>query len=86
MFLDYIAIYDINMNYCHAPFLQRWLRARLKYMHITHGLSKKYETIFFPVVSNGERVGKLSVAVEGTFIRTHDFLLPRNSVRCVAAR
>jgi hypothetical protein len=44
-----------------------------------HVLSKKYPTIFFPAVSNGERVGKLNVVVEGTFRRTHDFLLPRNT-------
>jgi hypothetical protein len=36
-----------------------------------------YPTIFFPAVSNGERVGKLSVVVEGTFLRMRDFLLPR---------
>jgi hypothetical protein len=47
------------------------------------GLSKKYPTIYFPAVSNGERVGKLSVVVEETFMRMHDFLLPRNTAGCV---
>jgi hypothetical protein len=47
------------------------------------GLSKKYPTISFPAVSNGERVGKLSVVVEGTFMRMRDFLLPRNTAGCV---
>jgi hypothetical protein len=37
------------------------------------GLSKKYPAIFFPSVSNGERVGKLRVMVEGTFMRMRDF-------------
>jgi hypothetical protein len=36
------------------------------------GLSKKYPTIFVSTVSNGERVGKLSEVVEGTFMRMHD--------------
>jgi hypothetical protein len=37
------------------------------------GLPKKYPTISFSAVSNGERVGKLSVVVEGTFMRMCDF-------------
>jgi hypothetical protein len=37
------------------------------------GLSKKYPTLFFPAVSNSERVGKLSTVVEGTFMLMHDF-------------
>jgi hypothetical protein len=45
---------------------------------------KKYQTIFFPVVSNSERLGKLSVVVEGTFMRMHYFLLPRNTARCLS--
>jgi hypothetical protein len=32
------------------------------------GLSKKYPTIFFPMLSNGERVGKLSIVLEGAFM------------------
>jgi hypothetical protein len=32
-------------------------------------MSKKYPTLFFPAASIGERVGKLSVVVEGTFMR-----------------
>jgi hypothetical protein len=48
-----------------------------------HGLSKKYPTKFFPTVNNGERVGKLSMVVEGTFMRMPDFLLPRNIAECV---
>jgi hypothetical protein len=35
------------------------------------------------VVSNGERVGKLSVVVEGTFMHMCDFLLLCNTARCV---
>jgi hypothetical protein len=34
---------------------------------------KKYATLFFPTVSNGERVGKLSAVVEGTFMCMRDF-------------
>jgi hypothetical protein len=45
---------------------------------------RKYPTIFFPTVSNGERAGKLSVVVEGTFMRMHDFLLPHNTAGCVS--
>jgi hypothetical protein len=37
--------------------------------HSIRGLSKKYPTIFSPTVSNGEMMGKLSVVVEGTFMR-----------------
>jgi hypothetical protein len=47
------------------------------------GPPKNYPTIFFPAVSNGERVMKLSVAVEGIFMRMRDILLPRNTARCV---
>jgi hypothetical protein len=47
------------------------------------GLSKEYFIIFFPAVSNGERVGKLSVVVEGTFMLMHDSLLPHNTAGCV---
>jgi hypothetical protein len=46
-------------------------------------LSKKYLTLFFPAVSNGDRAGKLSVVVEGTFICICDFLLPRDTAVCV---
>jgi hypothetical protein len=45
-------------------------------------LSKKYPTLFFPVVSSGERARKLSVVVEGTFMRMHDFLLPHSTELC----
>jgi hypothetical protein len=46
-------------------------------------LSKKYPALFFPAVNNGERVGKLSAVVEGTFMRMRDFLLPLNTAGCV---
>jgi hypothetical protein len=36
-------------------------------------LSRKYLTLFFPMVSNGEGVGKLSVVVEGTFMSQCNF-------------
>jgi hypothetical protein len=39
----------------------------------TTTLSKKYLTLFFPAVNNGDRVGKLVVVVEGTFICMRDF-------------
>jgi hypothetical protein len=42
---------------------------------------KEYPTIFFPTVSNGKRARKLSVVVEGTFMRMHDFLLSCNTSR-----
>jgi hypothetical protein len=51
--------------------------------NVVHGLSKKHPAIFFPPVSKGERVGKLSVVVEGTFMLMHDFLLPHNTTGCV---
>jgi hypothetical protein len=44
---------------------------------------QKYLTIFFPAVSNHERVGKLTVVVEGTFMLMREFLLPRNTAGCV---
>jgi hypothetical protein len=44
---------------------------------------KCIELYFFPAVSNGERVRKLSVGVEGTFMCMLDFLLPRNTAGCV---
>jgi hypothetical protein len=37
----------------------------------------------FSKASNGERVEKLSIAVEGTFMRMSDFLLPHNTAGCV---
>jgi hypothetical protein len=40
---------------------------------------KKFPTILFPAVSNGERVEKLRVVVEGAITRMRDFLLPRNT-------
>jgi hypothetical protein len=48
---------------------------------IVHGLSKEYLTIFPPppTVSNDERVGKLSVVVEGTFKHTSRVFLSRNT-------
>jgi hypothetical protein len=53
-----------------------------KWIYFRHTiLSKKYPTLFLPVVSYGERVGKLSAVVEGTFMRMLDFLLPRNTAR-----
>jgi hypothetical protein len=52
---------------------------------ISTTLSKKYTTLFFPVVSNGERVGKLRIVVEGTFMLMRDFLLPRNTAGCVCS-
>jgi hypothetical protein len=36
---------------------------REEILYKTHTLSKKNQTIFFPLVSNGERVGKLSIVV-----------------------
>jgi hypothetical protein len=36
-------------------------------------LFKKYPTIFLPAVSNGDRVGKLRVVVEGTFMCMRGF-------------
>jgi hypothetical protein len=53
---------------------------KLIYFYL-HGLSKKYPTIFFPSVSNGEKVEKLSTVVEGTFMHMCDFLLPHNTAR-----
>jgi hypothetical protein len=38
-----------------------------------YSLSKEYPSIFYPAVSNGERVGKLSVEVEGFLMHMLDF-------------
>jgi hypothetical protein len=35
------------------------------------------------MVSIGERVGKLSVVIEGTFTHMRDSVLPRNTAGCV---
>jgi hypothetical protein len=43
---------------------------------------KSIPLYFFPAVSNGERVGKLSVVVQGTFMHMRDFLLPHNTAGC----
>jgi hypothetical protein len=47
------------------------------------GLSKKYQTLLFPAVNNGERVGKLSAVVEGTIMHMCDFFLPLNTAGCI---
>jgi hypothetical protein len=49
-------------------------------------LSRKYPTLFFPAVSNGDRAGKLSIVVEGTFMCMCDFLLPRNAAGYICCR
>jgi hypothetical protein len=54
-------------------------------VHPRTTLSKKYPTLFFPTVSNGGRMGKLSIVVEGTFMRMHDILLPCNTAGCVCS-
>jgi hypothetical protein len=56
---------------------------RMKNLLVIRGLSKKYPTLFFPAVSNGERVGKLSAMVERIFMRMRDSLLPLNTAGCV---
>jgi hypothetical protein len=40
---------------------------------------QKVSDYIFPAVSNGDRVGKMSVVVEVTFMRMRDFLLPLNT-------
>jgi hypothetical protein len=54
---------DVNFGRCDVYVLAG---SKLWEMRCLRGLSKKYPTIFFPAVSNRDRVGKLSVVVVGT--------------------
>jgi hypothetical protein len=75
------------LNLCMFHITDRCIRSTLLWWTEkdgeVRGLSKKYPTLFFPTVSNGERVGKLSVVVEATFMRMCDFLLPLTTAGCV---
>jgi hypothetical protein len=56
------------------------------HMHATTHIppcQKSIRLYFFPAVSNGDRVGKLSIVVEGTFMCMCDLLLPRNTAGCI---
>jgi hypothetical protein len=57
----------------------------LIFLFIDYNSVQKVSDFIFPVISNGEMVGKLSVVVEGTFMHMHDFLLSRNTARCVCS-
>jgi hypothetical protein len=54
-----------------------------RFRSVTTRFFQKVSDYIFSRGKYGERVGKLSVVVEGTFMRMRDFLLPRNTVVCV---